>query len=56
MCLLLRNEVGELCVRSLARSHARSHDLKSYDYSVTIAFFFNVSSNKQIIVKKLFGN
>ena len=37
--------------RSHIRSHARSHDNKSCDYGVTIAFFFGVNSHKQVIVK-----
>ena len=39
-----------------ARSHARSHDHRSCDHGVAIAFFFSVSSHKQIIVKKAIYN
>ena len=35
--------------RSYVRSLARSHDRRSCDHGVTIAFFFGVSSNKQAI-------
>ena len=38
---------GELHVRS----HARSNNHRSCDHSVTIAFFFDVNLNKQLIVK-----
>ena len=41
--------------RSYARSHARSHttsnDYSFYDHNITIAVFFGISSNKEIIVK-----
>ena len=33
-------------------SDARSHDYKSCDHGVTIAFFFGMSFNKQVIIKK----
>ena len=47
ICLLLEDNVGGSCVRL----RARSHDLGSCDYGITIAFPFGVSFNKQVIVK-----
>ena len=47
VCLLLKDDVGGLRVKS----HTRLHNFGSYNYSVTIAFFFGISSNKQVIVK-----
>ena len=44
-------EVGRLYVRS----NARLHNHRSCDYGLTIAFFFGVGFNKQVIVKKLFA-
>ena len=44
--LFLKNDVDG----SRVRSRARSHNHRSYDHGVTIAFFFGVSSNKQLIV------
>ena len=41
----------KLHARSRTRSYTRSHHHKSCDHGVTIAFFFGVSSNKQVIVK-----
>ena len=38
---------------SCVRSHAKSYDYRFYDHSVTIAFLFGISSDKQKIVKKL---
>ena len=46
VCLLFKDNVGRSCVRS----RARSHDYISHDHGITIAFFFGVSSDKQIIV------
>ena len=40
-----------LYARSYGRSNARLHDYRSYDYSIIIAFFFGVSSDKRVIVK-----
>ena len=51
ICLLFKDNFG----RSHVESRARSHDSESCDHGVTIAFFFGVSSDKQIIVKKLFA-
>ena len=45
--LLLIRWVGA----SYNRLHARSHNHKFCNYSITIAFFFSVSSNKKVIVK-----
>ena len=50
VCLLLKDDVGESCIRS----HVRSHDYRYHDHGVIIVFFLGVSFNKQIIVKKLF--
>ena len=36
---------------SHVKSGARSYHYRSCDYSITIAFLFSVSSNKQVIVK-----
>ena len=36
---------------SRVRSRARSHDYRSCDHGITIAFVFGVSFNKQVIVK-----
>ena len=47
VCLLLKDDVG----RSRVRPRTRSHDPRSRDHAVTIAFFFGVSSDKQVIVK-----
>ena len=33
------------------RLHTRSHDHQSRDHGITIAFFFGMSSDKQVIVK-----
>ena len=38
-------------VRSRARSRVGSHDHKSCDHDVTIAFLFGVRSDKRVIVK-----
>ena len=46
VCLLLKDDVGMLHVRS----HAKSHDHRFCDHSITIAFFFDMSSYKQLIV------
>ena len=43
ICLLLKDDVSGLHVRS----RARSHDLKFGDHGITIAFLFGMSSNKQ---------
>ena len=51
VCSLFKNDVGG----SRIRSRARSHDFRSHDHGVTIAFLFGVISDKQIIVKKLFS-
>ena len=45
--MLLKDDVGVLRVRS----RVESHDHKSHDHGVTIAFFFDVSFDKQVIVK-----
>ena len=37
--------------RSHVRSHAGSHDYRSYDHGIKITFFFGVNSDKQVIVK-----
>ena len=50
VCLIFKNNVGRLRVRL----YARLYNFGSCDYSVTIAFLFDMSSNKQIIVKNLF--
>ena len=50
---MLLDEVGGSRVRSRARLRVGSHDHRSCDHSVTIAFFFGVSSDEQVI--KLFG-
>ena len=55
ICSLLKDNVGGLCVRSCARSRIRLNDYKSYDHGIIIAFFFGMSSDKQIIVKKPFA-
>ena len=47
---------ARLHTRSNARSHARSYDYRSRDHGVTIAFFFGINFNKQIIVKKAICN
>ena len=46
ICLHFKDDVGGLRVRS----HARSNDPGSRDHDVTIAFFFSMSSDKQVIV------
>ena len=46
VCLLLKDDVGRLRVKS----RARSHNHRSHDHGVIIAFLFGVSSNKQVIV------
>ena len=38
-------------IRLYARLHTRSNDNKFYDYSITIALFFGMSFDKQVIVK-----
>ena len=43
VCLLFKDDVGG----SYVRSRAKSHDPGSRDHSVTIVFFFGISSNKQ---------
>ena len=43
-----KDEVGG----SRVRSHAKSYDHRSYDHSITIAFFFGISFDKQLIVYK----
>ena len=48
---MLLNNVGRSHVRLRARSRGKSHDHKSCDHTVTIAFLLGVSSNKRIIVK-----
>ena len=48
------NDFDGSCVKSHTRSRARSYDLRSCNYGITIAFFFDVSFNKQVIIKKLF--
>ena len=48
---LLLDNVGGSRVRSRARSRVRSHDHRSRDHGITIAFFFGVSSDKQVILK-----
>ena len=53
--LLFKDDVGRSHVRSRTRSCVESHDHKCRDYGITIAFVFGVSSDKQIIVKKLFA-
>ena len=50
--LLLKDDIDG----SYIRSRARSYNLGSHDHDFIIAFFFGISSNKQIIVKKLFAN
>ena len=51
ICLLFKDNVGG----SRVRSYARLHDPMSYDYGITISFFFGIKSDKQIIVKKIFA-
>ena len=51
VCLLLKDDVSE----SRVRSPARSHNPEFCDHNVTISFFFGISSDKQMIVKKLFA-
>ena len=51
VCLLLKDNVGGSRVRSHTRSRAGSHDHRFHDYGVTIAFFFDMSSDKQVILK-----
>ena len=51
VCSLHKDNVNGSRVRSLVRSY----DLACCDHDVTISFFFGVSSDKQIIVKKLFA-
>ena len=48
--LLLKDDVGKSCTRSRIRSHIKSYDHRFCDHGITIAFFFGVSSNKQLIV------
>ena len=48
---MLLDDVGGLRVRSHARSRVGLHDCRFRDHSVTIVFFFGVSSNEQVIVK-----
>ena len=43
VCLLLKDNVDKLRVRS----HARSHNPEFREHGVIITFFFGVSSNKQ---------
>ena len=50
-----KDEVDGSRVRSNARLHARLHDYRSYDHSITITFLFGINSNKRVIVKKLFA-
>ena len=45
-------EVGRSRIWLYTISRARSRDYKFCDQSITIAFFFSVSSNKQVIIKK----
>ena len=47
---LHKDDVGKSRVRSRARSRVRSHDHRSRDHGIIIAFFFGISSDKQIIV------
>ena len=57
------NKVDKSFVRLYARLYARlhirlctkSHDYMSCDHSVTITFFFDMSFDIQVIVKKLFA-
>ena len=49
--LFLKDDIGGPRVRSCIRSY----DLRFYNHGVTIAFFFGVSSDKQMIFKKLFA-
>ena len=42
---------SESHVRSHARSRVRSHNHKSCDYGITIAFLFGRRSDKQVIVQ-----
>ena len=51
ICLLLKDSID----RSHVKSHAKSHDFGSCEYGITIVFFFGMSSDEQIIVKKLFA-
>ena len=44
VCSLLKDNVGG----SRVKSYVKSYDPKSCDYGVTIAFFFGVSSDKQL--------
>ena len=55
ICLFFKDNVGRSYIKSHARSPVPSHNHKFYDHSVTIAFLFGISLNKQIIVKKLFA-
>ena len=43
VCLLFKDDIGG----SRIRSRAKSHNPGSRDYGVTIAFLFDMSSNKQ---------
>ena len=45
----------KLYAESYAKSYAKSNNYRSCDHGVTIAFFSSMSSNKQVIVKKLFA-
>ena len=38
-------------IKSLAQSRVRSYDHGFFDYGITIAFLFGISSDKQVIVK-----
>ena len=47
-----KDEVDKSYVKSHAILRARSHNCRFCDHGILIAFFFGISSNKQIIVKK----
>ena len=47
---LLKYDFGESRVRSRARLRVRSNNHRFCDHGITIAFFFGVSSDKQVIV------
>ena len=54
--LLLKDDIGGSHIKSRIRLYIRSHDPRSCNHGFIIAFLFDKSSNKQIIVKKLFAN